>query len=233
MISVLIGAYNAEDFIAEAIESVLRQSYKDLELIVVDDGSTDQTRQAVESFSKLAVQYHFQANKGAAAARNQAVRLSRGEYLAFLDADDAWTERKLELQMSEFADDPLLEAVFGMVQQVSQHEWEQKLLETPGSDSELLKGYTQATMLIKRESFLRIGPFTEDRTVGEFVDWLLRAKESNLNTKLLPHLFLRRRIHNNNLGIRKRSEINDYLKVLKESIDRRRVTGSDKRPSDI
>jgi glycosyltransferase involved in cell wall biosynthesis len=226
MISVLIGAYNAEQFIAEAIESVLRQTYKAIELIVVDDGSTDRTREVVESFAELGVKYHFQANGGAAAARNHAIRLSQGEYLAFLDADDAWTEMKLELQMDEFAGDPSLEAVFGMVQQVSQHEWEQKLLDTPGSDTELLKGYTQATMLIKRESFLRIGLFTEDHTVGEFVDWLPRAKESNLNMKLLPHLFLRRRIHNNNLGIRKRSEINDYLKVLKDSIDRRRATDS-------
>jgi glycosyltransferase involved in cell wall biosynthesis len=229
MISVMIGAYNAEEFIAEAIESVLRQSYQDFELIVVDDGSTDQTRRVIESFSTFGVQYRFQSNKGAAAARNHCIRLARGEYLAFLDADDVWTENKLELQMNEFAKDPSLDAVFGMVQQVLQNDWGQKIQEAIIPDSELLKGYTQATMLIKRESFLRIGLFTEARAIGEFVDWLLRAKESNLKMRLLPNLFLRRRIHNNNLGIRKRAEINDYLKVLKESIDRRRITQTDKK----
>jgi len=223
MISVVIGAFNAEEFIAEAIESVLRQSYKNFELIVVDDGSTDATRRVVESFSELGVILLCQENKGAAAARNSAVGVSKGDYLAFLDADDVWTEFKLQSQLNEFALDTSLDAVFGMVQQVFQAEWERKIAEPIVPDTELLKGLTQATMLIKRKSFDRIGPFSEERTVGEFVDWLLRANEAGINFKLMPDLYLRRRIHSTNLGIRKRSEVNDYLRILKNSIDRRRA----------
>jgi len=225
MISVLIPAYNAEDFIGEAIESVLRQTFRDIEVIVVDDGSTDQTAHVVASFSSK-VRYYFQENAGAAAARNHCVRVSRGELLAFLDADDIWAEKKLELQVREFENDPSLEAVFGMLRQVPQSDWVRKISETDVDESELLKGYSQATMLIKRDSFLRIGMFSEENTIGEFVDWLLRAKENDLRTKLLPQLFLWRRIHESNVGIRHRSDVGDYVRILKKSIDRRRAKES-------
>ncbi len=228
MISVVIGAFNAEEFIAEAIESVLRQSYKNFELIVVDDGSTDTTRHVVESFSNFGVILLCQGNKGAAAARNRAIEVSKGDYLAFLDADDVWTEFKLQSQLNEFALDPSLDAVFGMMQQVFQAEWDKKIAESIVPDTELLKGLTQATMLIKRKSFDCIGPFSEERVVGEFVDWFLRAKEAGINFKLTPDLYLRRRIHGSNLGIRKRSEVNDYIRILKNSIDRRRIANPGK-----
>ncbi|PYS98211.1 MAG: glycosyltransferase family 2 protein [Acidobacteria bacterium] len=228
MISVVIGAFNAEEFIAEAIESVLSQSYKNFEVIVVDDGSTDNTHRVVESFSDRGVVLVTQENNGAAAARNRAIEIAKGDYLAFLDADDVWTEFKLESQLNELAADPSLDAVFGMMQQVFQADWDQATAKPIAPDTDLLKGITQATMLIKRESFNRIGPFSEERTVGEFVDWLLRAKEEGFNYKLMPDLHLRRRIHNNNLGIRARSEVNDYLRILKSSMDRRRIAHSEK-----
>jgi glycosyltransferase involved in cell wall biosynthesis len=226
MISVLIPAFNAENYIGEAIESVLRQTYKDFEVIVVDDGSSDETRQMIEGFSGR-VQYHYQENSGAGTARNCGVSLSCGNFLAFLDADDIWAENKLELQMREFQMDSSLEAVFGMMRQVFQKDWQKKTCESDFSADELIKGYTQGTMLVKRESFVRVGMFSEENTIGEFVDWLLRAKEANLRMKLLPDLFLWRRIHDSNLGIRRRSEITDYVKILKKSIDRRRQQTSE------
>ena len=128
--------------------------------------------------------------------------------------------------MQEFQADPLLEAVFGMMRQVSQKDWGEKISEKDVPPNELFKGYSQGTMLIRRESFLRVGIFPEENTLGEFVDWLLRGKEANLREKLLPDLFLWRRIHETNLGIRHRTEVGDYLKVLKKSIDRRRMIKS-------
>ncbi len=222
MISVLLPAFNAKEYIAEAVESVLRQTYQDFEIIVVDDGSTDGTQTVVKSFSNQ-VQYHYQENSGAAAARNHCIRLARGEFLAFLDADDIWSDDKLELQIREFNEDSSLEAVFGMVRQVLQKDWKKKILENNAPSDELFEGYVQGTMLIKRESFLRIGTFSEENTIGEFVDWFLRARESDLRMKLLPNLFLWRRIHHSNIGVRRRSEIGDYVRILKRSIDRRRA----------
>lgn len=221
MISVLIPAYNSEKYISEAIKSVLGQSYQNFEVIVVDDGSEDRTRQMVESF-KGEVQYFFQQNAGPGAARNQCVNLSKGDFLAFLDADDIWTQNKLECQIREFKLDPSLDAVFGMVRQVHQKNWEEKVNEKHFPDDELMKGFIQSTMLIKRQSFFRVGMFPEDTILADFVDWLLRAKEANLQLKLLPDLFLWRRIHQTNIGIRHRNELKDYLKILKRSIDRRK-----------
>lgn len=91
--SVIIPAYNAEDFIEEALESVLAQTWRDVEVIVVDDGSTDGTSEIATSFEH--VKYIYQSNKGPAAARNVGLSLAKGEYIAFLDADDVWCPEML------------------------------------------------------------------------------------------------------------------------------------------
>ena len=98
-VSVVIAAYNAERWIAGAIRSVLGQDYPVLEVIVVDDGSTDATREVVVPFQEL-VRYVFQENAGSAAARNHGIRLARGELVAFLDADDLWLPGKLAAQVA-------------------------------------------------------------------------------------------------------------------------------------
>ena len=100
-VSVNICCYNSERFIAETIESVLAQTYKDWELVIVNDGSTDSTEQIIRAYINQGwpITYHCQANAGLAAARNQALRLSKGEYIAFLDHDDLWVPKKLALQI--------------------------------------------------------------------------------------------------------------------------------------
>ena len=102
MISVIIPAYNREKLIRRAVCSVLDQTWTDLEVIVVDDGSTDQTRQVVASIEDARVRYYaMDQNSGACAARNSGIRLARGEYIAFQDSDDAWMPNKLEIQMQQ------------------------------------------------------------------------------------------------------------------------------------
>ena len=97
-VSVILPVYNAEHFIDAAIRSVLGQTYRNFEIIVIDDGSTDRSREIVEHFEQP-IHYFHQPNRGAAAARNAGLSLARGDWIAFLDADDIWEERKLELQM--------------------------------------------------------------------------------------------------------------------------------------
>src|SRR5918992_3658533 len=87
LISVMIGVYNTERYLAEAIESVFAQTYRPLELIVVDDGSTDASGEVARSYADR-LHYHRQENAGNGAARNRAVELASGELFAFLDADD-------------------------------------------------------------------------------------------------------------------------------------------------
>ncbi len=98
-VSVVIAAYNAERWIGETIRSVLTQDYPVAEVIVVDDGSTDATRDVVTAFGSP-VRYVYQENAGSAAARNAGIRLAQGTYIAFLDADDLWLPGKLSAQVA-------------------------------------------------------------------------------------------------------------------------------------
>ena len=98
LVSVVIPAYNAEAFIAEAIDSALAQTYRPIEILVADDGSTDRTAEIVKAYG-APVRYLYQPNAGPAAARNLALRHAMGEYVAFLDADDLWHSDKLSVQV--------------------------------------------------------------------------------------------------------------------------------------
>ena len=101
LISVIIPAYNCSKLIPNAIESVLGQTYSNLELIVVDDGSTDNTAEIILNYKNYNnnMKYIYQNNGGVSKARNTGIKQSVGEYIAFLDADDIWDKNKLEIQM--------------------------------------------------------------------------------------------------------------------------------------
>jgi glycosyltransferase involved in cell wall biosynthesis len=104
-VSVIIPTYNCSRFIAEALDSVLAQSVRPSEIIVVDDGSTDDTAARLAPYRAL-IRYERQENQGVSAARNNGVGRATGEFVAFLDADDGWHPRKLELQLRALADNP-------------------------------------------------------------------------------------------------------------------------------
>jgi glycosyltransferase involved in cell wall biosynthesis len=101
-VSVIMPAYNAGGWIKEAIQSVLDQSYSDWELVIIDDGSADDTTQAVKSFSDPRIQLYSQKNQGVSAARNAGIGKSTGGWLAFLDTDDIWLKDKLKTQSAYF-----------------------------------------------------------------------------------------------------------------------------------
>ena len=106
-VSVVIPAYNVADLIGATLDSVLEQTYHDFEIIVVDDGSTDSTREVVATYGEP-VRYVRKVNGGSASARNRGIQEARGTYVAFLDADDLWRPTKLEVQMQEHLADPAL-----------------------------------------------------------------------------------------------------------------------------
>ena len=109
-VSVIIPTFNRADLVKQAVDSVLRQTVTDYEVIVVDDGSTDGTRQALEDVTPP-VRYYFQKNRGVAAARNLGIEEARGEYLAFLDSDDLFEPGFLEAVLATFAAHPEAGAV--------------------------------------------------------------------------------------------------------------------------
>lgn len=104
LVSIIMPAYNAENFISESIESVIGQTYANWELIIVDDGSTDNTRNVVHHYINrdTRIHYFFQENARQAKARNTGIKNSKGDIIAFLDADDLWLPQKLELSLKEF-----------------------------------------------------------------------------------------------------------------------------------
>ena len=115
LVSVIVPVYNGEKYIAETIQSALDQTYKNLEIIVVDDGSTDSTADIVKSFNDERIIYLHQQNSGANVARNYGINASKGEFIAPLDADDIWLPHKIEAQVNEFSKDPEIGLVYSWV----------------------------------------------------------------------------------------------------------------------
>ncbi len=114
LISVTIPVYNSQEFIERTIMSVINQTYKNIEVIVLDDGSTDNTGDIVRKFQEkdIRIRYYYQRNQGLAPSRNRLCELSQGAYIAFLDHDDEWFPEKLELQLELFKTKPSIALVF-------------------------------------------------------------------------------------------------------------------------
>ena len=222
LVSVVMPVYNGEPYLVEAVESVLAQSYRPLELILVDDGSTDGSAELARRFG-TALRYEYQANAGQGAARNRGIQLARGPLLAFLDNDDYWSTEKLALQVAALANDPSLEAVFGHVRQFMSPELDPEAAARVRYHAEVMPGHVPGAMLIRREAFDRVGRFDPQWRVGEFVHWYARATEAGLRTVLLPDIVLHRRLHDDNAGIKHRAQSVQYVRILKAALDRRRM----------
>lgn len=225
LVSVIIPAYNAERFLGEAIVSVLAQTYRPIELIVVDDGSTDRTGEIARSYDRVI--YIHQPNAGTASARNHGIRDSRGEYLAFLDADDLWLPAKLTLQMKSFADDEQLEIVSGYVEQFVSPADTSRDSGRYIFSSDPLPGYSSNAILIKRSAIERLGMFHEDYQSAESISWFAEILTKHPNLLMLPDVVTRRRIHGENVSLKMQQVKNrEMLRILKRSIDQKRAKGS-------
>jgi len=225
VVSVIIPVYNCERYLGEAIESVLAQTCGPLEIIVVDDGSTDHTADVARSFAP-AVRYFLQAHAGAPAARNRGAELARGCYIAYLDADDLWVGEKLERQIDSFDEDPELDMVCGCVEQFVSPDVDEEWAARIHCPDEAMRGPGPLTMLIREEALRRVGLFETRWKIGESISWYARAMELGLKTLMLPDAIVRRRLHRDNMSVHWRDTRSDYLHIVKEALDRRRK-GSD------
>jgi glycosyltransferase involved in cell wall biosynthesis len=219
-VSVIIAVRNGERFLGEALGSVLDQTRPPEEAIVIDDGSTDGTSRVVGEFPS--VRYHRQSHAGQATALNRGVAMATGVFLAFLDADDLWCERKLQWQLAAFEEDPALEVVFGHAEQFLDRERGGGWREDPDRERPRHPAHLPGAMLIRRDAFHRVGSFDPRWSVGGVVDWYARARECQLRERMLSQTVLRRRIHDRNVGILQRHQREDYLRVVKAALDRRR-----------
>jgi glycosyltransferase involved in cell wall biosynthesis len=216
LVSVIIPVYNAGRFLADAIRSVFAQSHTQIQIIIVDDGSTDDSADVMRHF---AVSYIRQQHSGIAAARNTGVLAARGSLLAFLDADDLWTRDKLARQINLLAQSPEVQLVAGRVEQFYDEGYTGARTPLPAQAGE---AYTAGALLIRRRDFFRVGMFNTRLQVGEFIDWHSRAVSSGLREFCLDEVLLRRRIHGENSTLKQRHSQRDYLSVVKSHLDRKR-----------
>jgi len=221
-ISVIIPVYNTEKYLGKAIESVLQQEENPLEIIIIDDGSTDTSVVVAQQFGDKIKLLEQETNKGCGAARNRGVKHAKGDYLAFLDADDLWTEGKLENQLHYLENNPETDMIFGNVEQFVSPELPDENKNKLRDELKTMPGYVAGTLLIRKESFLKVGWFDEKLELGEFIDWFSRAKDMGLKFHLSDDVVLKRRIHTTNMGISKRQHLKDYTAVLREALARKR-----------
>ncbi len=173
-VSVIIPAYNQGHFLGEAIESVLAQTHQDFEIIIVDDGSIDNTSEVAQGFSGSRIKYVYQENAGLSAARNTGIRYATGAYLTYLDSDDLFLPRKLELLTQAFVANPNLGFVAGQAILIDEHgEPLNRVFDTPSPEdgSQLLLGnpFHVGAILVRRSWQERVGFF--DTSLRSYEDW--------------------------------------------------------------
>jgi glycosyltransferase involved in cell wall biosynthesis len=232
LVSVIIPAFNAEGFLAEAIESVLAQTYKPVETIVIDDGSADRTAEIAARYEEIVLLR--QENRGAPAARNAAVAVSRGELLAFHDADDAMLPERLSVQVEHLQANPDAGCVLASQELVFEDGAELPSW-LPGADplfdrlgagiaSETPDIYT-VTMVMSRELFDSVGGFDEAMAPVEDVDILFKLIEREVEIAMLKDVLVRRRVHPGALTQDLEACRAGFFQLFKRRIDRRRELG--------
>jgi glycosyltransferase involved in cell wall biosynthesis len=214
---VIIPVHDGAAYLAEAVRSVLAQTVPADEVVVVDDGSADDSARIASAFGQP-VRCVRQPHAGAAAARNRGVEEIDGEFVAFLDADDLWLSDKLARQLARLTSKPRVDMVFGLVRQFRSPELPKAADPSPAPQP----GITFGAMLVTRAQLLKVGPFDTSFRVGEFVDWYARAADVGLRSDVIPEVVLLRRIHAGNMGRRERDSRVDYVRVVKAALDRRR-----------
>jgi glycosyltransferase involved in cell wall biosynthesis len=222
LISVVIPCHDGERYVAETIRSVLDQAHRPLEIIVVDDGSNDRSAQAVLAFGD-AVRLARQPHRGAAAARNRGVALATGELITFLDADDLWTPHALPRMRAALAANPDAGMVVGQMEQFASPELSDETRATFHFSPEPVAARMCGTVLVRRREFDRVGGFTTGLASGEFIDWIARADEAGVAAVAIPDVVLRRRLHGRNHGLVRREARQDYVRLVKAALDRRRA----------
>ncbi|MCS7281140.1 MAG: glycosyltransferase family 2 protein [Desulfobacterota bacterium] len=213
MVSAIITTYNRRDFVKEAIESVLNQDHRPEEIIVVDDGSDDGTEEEVK---KYPVKYVWKENGGVSSARNLGIKISNGEYIAFLDSDDLWLKKKVSTQVH------LMESLGYHVSYTDEIWIRNGRRVNPKKKHKKYSGFiydkclplciiSPSSVMIKRQVFEKVGLFDESLPVCEDYDMWLRI------TALYPVLFIEKPL------IVKRGGHEDQLSKKYEAIDRMRI----------
>jgi len=217
-VSVIISTYNRSSLLPKAIDSVLSQSYTDFELIVIDDGSSDNTRDTVKAYGPR-VKYFYQENAGLPAARNYAIRESKGQYFAFLDDDDLWHKDKLLLQVKKIKELP--EPAFVCCNSSRDGSPIRDLSEPSGYIESMCElRMPPSCWMVSREVFNKIGVFDESyRKIGEDLAFLFRVYSHGIKIYYMNDLLVFWYTTPNSLSGSAHARIMCQERILNEFLD--------------
>jgi len=219
-ITVFMAAYNAADYIAASIESVLKQTYTNFELLIVDDGSTDNTVEIVRSFKDPRVRLiQNDENKGQPYTRNRALTEAKGEFLAVLDSDDIAFPNRLEIQFQHFVDRPQLAVLGGQVYVIDKYGQRtgQEMIPICGSEqlhTALLfhNSFVHPTVMIRMSAFKDIGGYPNHLVAQDYALFSRIALKYEVDN--IPEYLGEYRIHDNNISIRKKHLADEQLRII-------------------
>ena len=219
-VTAIIPVYNGEKFLTRSINNILNQQYQPLEIIIIDDGSTDNTANIAKQYPDII--YHYQENAGPSAARNRGIKLAKGNVIAFLDVDDLWSDDKLAIQLQCLKENPDVEIVQGLIQKVKYLE-----LET----GEILSSHYYepyqyillGSSIYRSSIFEKVGLFDESMMYGEDVDWYIRAWENNIVKKVIPETTLFYHLHKGGMTYGKNTRALGLFYIYKKRLERLRT----------
>jgi glycosyltransferase involved in cell wall biosynthesis len=219
LVSIVLAVYQGERFLKEAIDSIKSQTYSNIQLIIVDDGSTDKTPIILKEYDDILVLTQSE-NKGVAAARNMAIQNAKGKYLTFLDADDIAIENRIIKQVEHLLFNKSHDIVYGKGQVIVDASAPVK---SPMFNFMLNKEKVHImTMMCLTSVFELIGPFNESMRSGSDFEWLTRATALGLKSHIMKVELVKRRIHDANITLRTADRKQQRLKTIYDMIRTRR-----------
>ena len=228
LVSTIIPVYNAEKFILEALASVFVQGHRSIEVIVVDDGSTDRSAEVIRD-SGYPLRYEYQENRGPAAARNTGLKYAHGDLVTFLDADDTWPVDKLAQQVGYLTANPSTDIVLGRIQYTGTLSAREQTIRFEGADNTTMN-VNLGSGVFRRSAFEKVGYFDESLIHYEDHDWFMRARELDLEISILDRITLNYRRHPDALCQRAPPADNEFARVFKKSLERRRKLHAGRSP---
>lgn len=220
LVTVIIPCFNGERFLTDAIASIRNQAYMAIEILVVDDGSTDRSAEIAASMGDD-IRYVYQQNKGLPGARNTGLRHARGDLITFLDVDDVFADDKIALQAQLLEEDPTLGIVLGYLQKTKLRGYtEGRPIFTPYEEP--APALKMDCAMIGRKVFDTVGTFDESQRYCDDWDWFMRAREAGIGIKTHEDVVAQYRRHDENMTNDVAAGNLHTLQMLKKSLDRRR-----------
>jgi len=226
-VSVIIPAYNAEKYIREAIDSVLNQTFKDFEIVVINDGSTDKTPKILKSYGNK-IRWKSQENKGLAPAMNEGIKMAKGEYIAYIDADDICLLERFEIQVKYLDEHPDIGLVYSDFYQIDENnKILGKIKSQPFDNLFLLQNnyMGKSTVMHRRKCLDEVGLFDDENFRNYDNDWEMWIRISEkFGIGYIDKLLIKYRLHSNSLlSIRSNKENfrHSHIKIIKKTYKRR------------